>query len=99
MRKIYHTVFLIIILFLSGCKKQYTCNCTTQTVYESSLINTIVDSKSEQGISYKRKMTKKQAVAACKHEEGSIQSLHENMVNNNGKDSVKTIVKTECLLN
>jgi len=44
-------------------------------------------------------MSKKQAVAACKVEEGSIQSLHENMVTNNGKDTVITLVTTECILN
>jgi hypothetical protein len=58
---------------LAACKKSYTCECSTSSVIRAgnSHIATI---NSGGNVPFSQKMTKKQAKAACQHEQDAVQS-------------------------
>jgi hypothetical protein len=64
----------VIGLAMTSCKKEYTCNCiTTDTTGGGPAL-----AVSNKSTAYSAKMTKKQAEAACKHEETAVQSNFES---------------------
>ena len=79
------SVFLValMILGLSSCKKNYTCECvTTENTGRRGF--TTISTYNNSTTPYKEKMTKNQAEAACKHEEEAITSSYKNWRTENG---------------
>lgn len=77
--------FLLACAGLLSCKKNYTCNCTTTTMaynYSTGQLRPIV--AEGDGVSYSQKLSKKNAEAACKHEEVAIQQSLYNAWTDNG---------------
>ena len=76
-------LFALLLLSLSSCKKSYTCDCvTTENKGRRGFVMT--STYKNTSTSYSEKMTKKQAQAACKHEEEAITSSYKNWRTENG---------------
>ena len=94
-------LLLGIILSLCSCKKTYTCSCSTSYTFKNSssgYTNIIIPGSKT---SYSQKMTKKQAVEACRHEQNSIQTNFTNGITGNGSSPLLTgeSVDTSCGIN
>jgi hypothetical protein len=85
-------------LAFSACKKTYTCDCSTVYTYKSQsgdfITLTIPGDKSP----YSQKMTKKQAIEACNHEQESTQSDFTNGITNSGQKPLGSgeSIQTNC---
>ena len=91
-------VLFAIAAVLAGCKKTYTCECVTTDRYDDGSTVETVTYKSAGG-EYSAKMSKKQAEAACNHEEEATESAYTNWWTDNGTvplDGIST--STECTL-
>lgn len=69
---------VILFLFLAGasfisCRKAYTCDCVLTDRYDDGDTTFTVTAQNTSS-TYSKKMTKKQATAACDHEEASLVS-------------------------
>lgn len=100
MKKIIFPLFGIIV-FLSSCKKTYTCTCNTSFTFKNSgggYTNIIVPGSKT---AYSQKMSKKQAVEACRHEQTAIQTNFTNGITGNGSSPLLTgeSVDTSCGIN
>jgi hypothetical protein len=86
-------------LAFSSCKKSYTCDCSTVYTYKSHntgdfVTLTIPGDKN----AYGQKMTKNQAVEACKHEQESTQSDFTNGITGSGQTPLEPgeSIQTNC---
>lgn len=74
-----YLIVLFSVLALASCKKKYTCDCST-VVSESrgggttNYLFTFPADKKQ----YSEKMTKKQAEAACEHQQNAIETVFKN---------------------
>ncbi len=81
MRKAHIFIIIVVTLIVASCKKEYTCDCTTNTVVKTSIPGfpstpiTIPSSTSSKA--YSEKMTNAQATAACDHEKLTLESTQE----------------------
>jgi hypothetical protein len=89
----------VMVLTLSACKKNYTCECSTTTTFVApGFGNFPFPSKSEDK-AYSKKMTKKQAEAACEHEGETIESImREGFADTTGSGGAYFTVNTKCSL-
>jgi len=86
-------------LTAASCKKSYTCNCTT-TDRDSSGSTVQTYTYKNSSTVYSEKMSKKQAEAACKHEEQAVHSTYSNWFSNNGSSpDPKYTTTTSCQIN
>jgi hypothetical protein len=90
-------LLLASILYLTACKKTYTCECNTTYTFRNNgggLHTITVPGNSEP---YSEKMKEKQAKTACEHEEVAIQTDFSNAVtNNSGQMQPGESIKTSC---
>jgi hypothetical protein len=79
----------IIGLLLPSCKKIYTCECnTTVTYYSYSNKRFYTEVLPGSKTPYDKKLSNKQAKAACQHEETATQTNFTNWLTNNGAYSL-----------
>jgi hypothetical protein len=88
---------MFLALACTSCKKAYTCECTTTTTGTSQGVSLSFPSKSDSK-AYGKKMSKKQAEAACDHMATSVQSTEENAFAQEPDPDVTFTVKTKCSL-
>ena len=94
---------LILLLFgvlLFSCKKSYTCDCKSTWVIKSSNGNFYTYIFPGEAAPYNEKLTKKQAKAACAHQQVTTESDLNNNITDNGKYPLESgeSIKTECNL-
>lgn len=80
-----------------SCKKTYTCECSTITSASSQGFSISFPSKSDSK-AYSKKMTKKQAEAACDHMAESIESSERAIFEQDPDPELQLSVKTKCSL-
>jgi len=90
--------FLILIFTGASCKKAYTCQCSTTTTIPSSVTqgDPYTTINRSQNIEYSAKMKKKQAEAACEHEQQTISSIMQNGWTENGTYNSGIVSVTTC---
>lgn len=76
----------------AGCKKEYTCRCTTTFTY--TYTQESYTSKSDR----LPKLTEKQAKAVCEREEEDITETFSNLYTNNGNWVSGTKISTNCYI-
>lgn len=90
MKKLTHACGAIVfLLLLYSCKKNYTCACSVKRVFYASdqKLHTVENGGSS--TVYTQKLTKKQATAACTHEENAMQTSLTNWYTYNGSYTYK----------
>lgn len=94
-------LFAVVILALSAssCRKTYTCSCTNTITVSIPGFGSIPLSAKTENKEYEKKMTEKQAKAACDHEKITIQSIAENALAADPSAGMADIdVATKCSL-
>lgn len=81
-------------LFFTGCKKQYSCECSVHSQY----INGDSETNHSEIKEYNRKMKKKEAQAACEHESEAIKTTFMNSYTENGTQAALGGVTVTCVL-
>jgi len=92
---------LLFSLCLFSCKKTYTCDCKSTWVFKStSSGNYYTYIYPGDKTAYSEKLSKKQAIAACEHQENTIESDLISGITESGKYPLKggESVETECNL-
>lgn len=90
----------LVIVMLSSCKKNYTCLCNTEIIFESSTTGLTAKNFSAGLEAFDEKLSKKQAKAACNHMEGVVQTNVTNWYTVNGKYDLEPweSITTNCEL-
>jgi hypothetical protein len=93
------SLFLLPLLFFFGaCKKKYTCECNTTYTFltNNNTFYTIVIPGNKSP--YSVKMSEKQALAACEHEQTATQTNFTNAVTDDGNHPFQKgeSVSTSC---
>jgi hypothetical protein len=93
MKKTVILSFIVAGTVLVSCKKAYTCECITT---DKETVSGVVTEKTYKNGStaYGKKMTKKQAEAACKHEGEALHSSYESFLTENGNSPVNDVTTT-----
>ncbi|MBA2613117.1 MAG: hypothetical protein H0U95_14200 [Bacteroidetes bacterium] len=78
----------VISFSFSSCKKNYTCDCNTNSTLKTSNGDFVSIISPGSKTPYTEKMSKKQAIEACKHEQTSIQTNFTNGITGNGNSSL-----------
>lgn len=93
-------LILPLVLFAMSCKKNYQCTCTTTFVMKFSSGATDTRIFPNEVEAYSEKLSKKQAEAACSHQQQAVQSSITNAVTNNGLFPLQAgeSLVTECVL-
>lgn len=98
MKKTFILPLVFTALAFGSCKKAYICDCVT-TDRITSPTGTDVYTYPSKSTAYSEKMSKKQAEAACKHEEEAIHTSYENWWTTNGTNPDPDITtSTACTL-
>jgi hypothetical protein len=88
------SALLVIGLASVSCKKIYTCDCVASSTNSNLSFNAYNTSKA-----YSKKMTKKQAKAACDHEELALKSSIESLIENSAvPQDPDDLVSVACTL-
>jgi hypothetical protein len=88
----------VIGLAMASCKKEYTCECVTTDTYTNNRV-TMVQVYNADSKAYGKKMTEKQAKAACDAEGPAVQSNFIDLYKNaTGQPLKNEVIATTCKL-
>lgn len=89
-------VFSLLGLAVVSCKKTYTCDCEVSQTIEMPNGTTETQTIKNTSVAYSKKMTKKQATAACDHEAFAVKSSFANLAGGSSGQVPATEIPITC---